>query len=107
MQRDTTIRVTKEHDHMDLNIVIDIGTKESGSGFRGQEESAAHEELDIILEELSTSKQEDRKDGQEKEPATVDFCSSSAYFGGGTWWLDRTNKQTGVSLLYTLYGQCC
>ena len=54
--------MTKEHNHMDLNIVIDIGTNESGSGLRGQEESAAHEELYCILEELSNRKQEDRKE---------------------------------------------
>ena len=69
---------------------MDTGSKETGSGFRWQEEIAAHDELDCILDELSTRKQEGRKDdGQENKPDTVDLCSRSAYFGKGTWWLDR------------------
>ena len=44
---------------IDLDIVMDTGSKESRSGFKGQEEIVAHDESDSILDELSTKKQVD------------------------------------------------
>ena len=47
--------VVLEHAYMDLlaldlDNVMDTGSKETGSGFRWQEEIAAHDELDCILD---------------------------------------------------------
>ena len=55
----------------------------------GSVEFEAHDELDSILDSMKI--QDDRKqEGYEMEHGTsTDLCSRKAYYGGGTWWLDR------------------
>ena len=82
-----------EHAYLDfLGMDLGIGMNcdnTAGSGFSGQEESEAHEELDSILDSIKPGFKR-KQEVQEMESGTsTDLCNSLAYYGGGTWWLDR------------------
>ena len=71
-------------DFLHMELGMDEVRVEPGEGFRGDEEWAAHAELDEILGLSGGRCQDDM--GTE---VRIDKCNREAYYGGGTWWLDR------------------
>ena len=83
-----------EHAHldfvaMDLDIVLD--DLDDGEKFQEGEEELAHMELDTIMVRLCGRGKDDRKQNnlEKTQDDQEDIFNWMAYYGGGTWWLDR------------------
>ena len=79
-------------DFMEMELGLDNALVVSGSGFECEEEGTAHAEIDSWLDYLQNRSQGEDCGGGDQEDVVgvlVDKYSSVAYYGGGTWWLDR------------------
>ena len=81
-------------DFLDLDLGLDFSNMNYGQRFVKDEEKEAHMELDIWLEDHEVSRRQE--DGGQEERMKLelripdgDLCNSGAYFGEGTWWIDR------------------
>ena len=78
-------------DFMYMELVMEEVRVEPGEGLSGDEEWIAHTELDEILGLSRVGCHEDMVDGVRDDSGggRIDKCSRKAYYGEGTWWLDR------------------
>ena len=87
-----------EHAHLDfltLELGLDEVHMECGEKFLGNEELIAHEEMDRLLSSLQDVEQSAEQAGVNEDRVGVsedrdgDGIDKEAYFGAGSWWMDR------------------
>ena len=91
-------------DFMEMELGLDNALVVSGSGFECEEEGTAHAEIDSWLDYLQNRSQGEDCGGGDQEDVVgvvVDKYSSVAYYGGGTWWLDRWRLVTSAKRCQT------
>ena len=78
-------------DFMHIELGMEEVRVEPGEGLSGDEEWIAHAELDEILGLSRVGCHENMVDGVRDDSGSgrIDKCSRKAYYGEGTWWLDR------------------